>query len=109
VIEMSGRGGQALVSRATGMSRNTLSSGAQEVADGATRWQRVRRPGAGRKKAVDLDPKMLVVLDSLVEPESRGDLFGGAFIYDAWELYAAGVLTNPNMVVFGQIGRGRDG
>ncbi|MDQ1401068.1 MAG: hypothetical protein QOG97_3316 [Acidimicrobiaceae bacterium] len=35
------------------------------------------------------------------------DLFGGAFIYDAWELYAAGVLTNPNMVVFGQIGRGK--
>jgi hypothetical protein len=23
------------------------------------------------------------------------DLFGGAFTYDAWELYAAGVLTNP--------------
>jgi type IV secretory pathway VirB4 component len=35
------------------------------------------------------------------------DLFGGAFTYDAWELYAAGVLTNPNMVVLGQIGRGK--
>jgi type IV secretory pathway VirB4 component len=35
------------------------------------------------------------------------DLFGGAFVYDAWELYAAGVLTNPNMVVLGQIGRGK--
>lgn len=35
------------------------------------------------------------------------DLFGGAFIYDAWELYGAGVLTNPNMVVLGQIGRGK--
>lgn len=35
------------------------------------------------------------------------DLFGGAFSYDAWELYAAGVLTNPNMVVLGQIGRGK--
>ncbi len=35
------------------------------------------------------------------------DLFGGDFIYDAWELYAAGVLTNPNMVVLGQIGRGK--
>jgi type IV secretory pathway VirB4 component len=35
------------------------------------------------------------------------DLFGGAFTYDAWELYGAGVLTNPNMVVLGQIGRGK--
>jgi type IV secretory pathway VirB4 component len=34
-------------------------------------------------------------------------LFGGAFVYDAWELYGAGVLTNPNMVVLGQIGRGK--
>jgi len=35
------------------------------------------------------------------------DLFGGAFVYEAWELYGAGVLTNPNMVVLGQIGRGK--
>jgi type IV secretory pathway VirB4 component len=35
------------------------------------------------------------------------DLFGGAFVYDAWELYGAGALTNPNMVVLGQIGRGK--
>ena len=35
------------------------------------------------------------------------DLLGGAFVYDPFELYRAGVLTNPNMVVFGQIGRGK--
>jgi type IV secretory pathway VirB4 component len=35
------------------------------------------------------------------------DLFGGAFVYDPWELYASGGLTNPNMVVVGQIGRGK--
>ena len=73
VVEMCGRGGQALVSRVTGMSRNTLIAGARELADGAVRSLRVRRPGAGRKFAVDLDPELLVVLDSLVEPESRGD------------------------------------
>lgn len=73
VVEMCGRGGQALVSRVTGMSRNTLIVGGQELAGGATRSERVRRPGAGRKKAIDLDPEMLVLLDSLVEPESRGD------------------------------------
>jgi type IV secretory pathway VirB4 component len=35
------------------------------------------------------------------------DLFGGPFCYDPWVLYEAGVLTSPNMVVIGQIGRGK--
>lgn len=35
------------------------------------------------------------------------DLLGGPFAYDPFELYARGVLSNPNMVVFGQIGRGK--
>lgn len=35
------------------------------------------------------------------------DLLGGAFCYDPFDLYTAGVLTNPNMVVVGQIGRGK--
>jgi type IV secretory pathway VirB4 component len=35
------------------------------------------------------------------------DLLGGAFAYDPWELYAAGRLTSPNMLVIGHIGRGK--
>lgn len=35
------------------------------------------------------------------------DLLGGSFVYDPFELYAQGILSNPNMVVFGQIGRGK--
>jgi hypothetical protein len=35
------------------------------------------------------------------------DLLGAAFCYDPWALYARGTLTNPNMVVIGQIGRGK--
>lgn len=35
------------------------------------------------------------------------DLFGGSFTYDAFELYERGVLTSPNMVVAGQLGRGK--
>jgi hypothetical protein len=35
------------------------------------------------------------------------DLAGGAFVHDPFGLYAAGVLTNPNMTVLGQIGRGK--
>lgn len=35
------------------------------------------------------------------------DLLGGAFAYDPFELYRQGALSNPNMVVIGQIGRGK--
>jgi hypothetical protein len=35
------------------------------------------------------------------------DLLGGVFVHDPFELYAAGVLTNPNVLVLGQIGRGK--
>ena len=35
------------------------------------------------------------------------DLLGGSFVFDPFELYAAGMVSNPNMVVFGQIGRGK--
>jgi len=73
MVEVLGRGGQARVAEATGMSRNTLIVGAGELAGGAGPSDRVRRPGAGRKKATDLDPDLLVVLDGLVDPESRGD------------------------------------
>lgn len=35
------------------------------------------------------------------------DLFGGCFAFDPFELYRRGVLTSPNLIVFGQIGRGK--
>jgi hypothetical protein len=35
------------------------------------------------------------------------DLLGGSFVFDPFELYSQGVVSNPNMVVFGQIGRGK--
>jgi type IV secretory pathway VirB4 component len=35
------------------------------------------------------------------------DLIGGAFSYDPFRLYHAGLLTSPNMLVIGQIGRGK--
>jgi hypothetical protein len=35
------------------------------------------------------------------------DVLGGSFVYDPFALYRQGVVTNPNMVVFGQIGRGK--
>jgi hypothetical protein len=35
------------------------------------------------------------------------DVHGGAFCFDPWELYRAGLLTSPNVIVVGQIGRGK--
>jgi len=73
MVEVLGRGGQARVAEATGMSRNPLIDGAKDLAAGPVAGGRIRRPGAGPKRKIDLDPELLVVLDSLVEPESRGD------------------------------------
>ena len=42
-----------------------------QTPDGARR--RVRRPGGGRKKKVERDPRLLSDLESLVEPATRGD------------------------------------
>jgi hypothetical protein len=35
------------------------------------------------------------------------DVLGGSFVFDPFTLYRQGVVTNPNMVVVGQIGRGK--
>ncbi|MGH9057687.1 MAG: VirB4 family type IV secretion system protein [Acidimicrobiales bacterium] len=35
------------------------------------------------------------------------DLLGGVFCFDPWDLYCRGVLTNPNVIVLGQLGRGK--
>jgi type IV secretory pathway VirB4 component len=35
------------------------------------------------------------------------DLIGGSFTYDPFSLYAASLLTNPNMLVAGQVGFGK--
>jgi len=35
------------------------------------------------------------------------DLFGGSFCFDPFELYAAGLLTNPNMLIAGAVGSGK--
>src|SRR5215472_1504642 len=32
------------------------------------------------------------------------DLFGGPFLYDPWELYTQGLLSNPNTLVIGEVG-----
>ena len=55
------------------MSRNTVQDGVAEVDAGPEETARVRQPGAGRKKLIDLDTGLLLALDDLVEPTARGD------------------------------------
>ncbi|MCA1707751.1 MAG: ISAzo13 family transposase, partial [Actinobacteria bacterium] len=71
---MLGRGGTTTVARTAEMSRSTVTTGAKEVASGEfLPADRVRRPGGGRKRNIDKDPDLLLELDDLVSPESRGD------------------------------------
>ena len=67
------RGGIAAVARATGMSRSTVAKAVAELDGCAELTERMRRPGAGRKQLIDLDPGLLLALDDLVEPTARGD------------------------------------
>ncbi len=69
-----GRGSVAAISRATGMSRDTITDGIKELQQPETTPPgRIRRRGGGRKKAVDKDPTLLADLERLVDPGSRGD------------------------------------
>ena len=69
-----GRGGISAVSRATGVSRQVIRQGLAELQQPvAPPAGRIRRPGGGRKKAVEKDPALLAELEKLVEPTTRGD------------------------------------
>ena len=70
-----GYGGISLVARATGLTRSTIYHGLKEhkgeqpVASPG----RIRRSGGGRKTILSNDPMVLIELDRLVEPTTRGD------------------------------------
>jgi transposase len=74
-----GRGGISAVSRATGVSRVTITVGlgeleAEAVAESVPLPQgRVRRLGGGRKKLAQTDPTLLSDLELLIDPVTRGD------------------------------------
>ena len=68
-----GRGGITVVARATGAARSTITRGVDELDSGATSSGRVRRAGAGRKRADAVDPALTAALERLVDPDARGD------------------------------------
>jgi hypothetical protein len=69
-----GYGGVSRVRQACGLSRKAIAKGIQEIRDGFSPLAgRIRRAGAGRKKITATDPQLLVALDRLIDPETRGD------------------------------------
>ena len=69
-----GRGGIAAVSRASGISENTIRKGMREIESGdRLGGGRVRRHGGGRKPIGESDPELIVALERLVAEDCRGD------------------------------------
>ncbi len=69
-----GFGGIAVVSKATGMSRNTIIRGEREIDEISGKpIKTIRKTGGGRKKAIDIDPRIQEELTKLIEPVTRGD------------------------------------
>jgi hypothetical protein len=69
-----GRHGNAIVSRATGLSRTTLTKAKEGLHDSvAPAADRQRRPGGGRKPLTVTDKTLLRDLDRLIDPWTRGD------------------------------------
>lgn len=70
-----GSGGVSAVSRATGVSRQVIRRGLQELEGPAAGGSggRIRRPGGGRKKIREKDTTLVADLEKLVGPTTRGD------------------------------------
>jgi hypothetical protein len=69
-----GFGGVTAVSTATGIARSTINRGIAELKAGRRESDgRVRRPGGGRKSAVETQPGLLAALEAVIEDAIRGD------------------------------------
>jgi len=72
-----GWGGVTAVAEATGLAWNTIKAGMRELEYRAAHPDelvddRIRRPGAGRKRLTETDPQLLAALEELVDPATRG-------------------------------------
>jgi len=74
-----GRGGISNISKITGVARNTISDGCNEIRqippskDHIKPIRRIRNKGGGRKRLIEKDSKILADLTALIEPYTRGD------------------------------------
>lgn len=74
-----GHGGISIVSRATGLSRTTIHQGIKNLSATKSstpvsmKQKRIRSSGGGRKPITETDPTVLLDLERLMEPLTRGD------------------------------------
>jgi hypothetical protein len=69
-----GHGGIGIVSKSTGVSRTTISTGLKELkASDLIDTTRIRKEGGGRKKAIEKLPSIEKELEKLIEPALRGE------------------------------------
>ena len=68
-----GRGGIKRVAALSGVHPDTVGRGARELEQGLEPEGRVRRAGAGRRRAGEVDAGLVPALDRLVDPVTRGD------------------------------------
>jgi len=68
-----GYGGVSLVRRACGLSRKAIAKGIQEIEAGVAWEGRIRRPGAGRKPITVSDPRLVDILEAMIDSQTRGD------------------------------------
>ena len=69
-----GRGGVSIVFRATGVNRNTIMKGINEIKNKKViEPNRLRKKGGGRKKITEKNPKLEESILEIVESTSRGD------------------------------------
>lgn len=68
-----GRGGVSAVSSATGIARSTINRGIAELRASHENETRIRRPGAGRRRAEASQPGLLGAIETLVDDAIRGD------------------------------------
>jgi hypothetical protein len=73
-----GYGGVTALAKATGLARDTIAAGIQELKyrhlhPDELVTERLRKSGAGRKLLTESDPALLTALEALVEPLTRGD------------------------------------
>ena len=68
-----GYGGDAVVSSATGLARETIRKGRREIVRDEAPTDRIRRPGGGRPRIQQDQPGIQAALEALVDPLTRGD------------------------------------
>jgi transposase len=67
-----GRGGIQTLSQVTGLCRQTIYNGLEDL-ESKNVTDRIRAVGGGRRKLIEKDPKLVAALEELIDPVTMGD------------------------------------